>query len=85
MYAKTNCKLNPSQLGPWLLKGHLSMRALSVGRPCDGPNGAAGYPAPTVSPPITARESRAARGCLRCRAVAQWRRCASSDLQNRIK
>ena len=31
-YIKTKCKLNLSQLGPWPLKGHLSMRALAVGR-----------------------------------------------------
>jgi hypothetical protein len=50
-YIKAKCKLNLSQLGPWPLKGQLSMRALAVGRPCDGPNGAAGYPAPALIPP----------------------------------
>ena len=111
-YIKTQYKPNLSQLGPWPLKGHLSMRALAVGRceqlglpsgvlvlgvrggqgpsglplgvqwgplggrqgditlavrrhppprgltrhakfrrPCDGPNGAAGYPAPALIPP----------------------------------
>ena len=52
-YIKTKCKLNLSQLGPWPLKGQLSMRALAVGRPCDGPNGAAGYPALAVMPQET--------------------------------
>ena len=50
-YIKAKCKPNLSQLGPWPLKGKRSMRALAVGRPCDGPNGAAGYPSPVVSPP----------------------------------
>ena len=31
-YLKTQYKPNLSQLGPWPLKGHLSMRALAVGR-----------------------------------------------------
>ena len=31
-YIKTQYKPNLSQLGPWPLKGHLSMRALAVGR-----------------------------------------------------
>ena len=31
-YIKTQNKPNLSQLGPWPLKGHLSMRALAVGR-----------------------------------------------------
>ena len=43
-YIKAIYKLNLSQLGPWPLKEQLSMRALAVGRPCDGPKGAAGYP-----------------------------------------
>ena len=41
-YMKGKFKLNLSQLGPWPVKGQLSMRALAVGRPCDGPNRAAG-------------------------------------------
>ena len=64
-YIKAKCKLNLSQLGPWPLKGQLSMRAMAVGRPCDGPNGAAGYPAPaaiTAAPPWNRGRPAAGRG-----------------------
>ena len=50
-YLKTQYKPNLIQLGPWPLKGHLSMRALAVGR-CEQ----LGWPSGVLVPGVRGRQ-----------------------------